>query len=577
MTNVEIAETLELFADLLEFQGANPFRVRSYRTSARAIRELHEPLADIYADDPKRLRTIPGIGESMAAKCETLLKTGELPQLNELRQQIPESVLALARIPGVGPKKAAALHRELGVTTLEELEAACRADRVRTLKGFGAKTQQAILDNLKSAAAPSQRIYWADADVLARALVDFLSSCLDVERVEAAGSYRRGRETVGDIDLLAITHDPAAVMERFAQYPTVQEVLARGDTKMSVRTSLGLQIDLRVVPAESFGAALQYFTGSKEHNVELRGRAKQRGLKVNEYGVFQITDEGERYVAGATEEEVYEALGLPWFPPELREGRQEFKWADEGRLPELVELADIIGDLHMHTNETDGKATLEEMIAACRARGLKYIAITDHSQRVSMARGLNPDRLRAQWKRIDELRKQLDDDFIVLKGIECDILEKGGMDLPDDVLAEADWVLASVHYGQKQSRQQITERILEAIEHPYVSAIAHPTGRLINRRDPYDVDLDAVFRAAQKHRKLLELNANPARLDLNDIHCAIAQQYGIPIVINTDAHSVDQLDMMRYGVIQARRGGLEREHVANTRSWPELRALIGRG
>jgi len=340
-----------------------------------------------------------------------------------------------------------------------------------------------------------------------------------------------------------------------------------------------LQIDLRVVPHDSFGAALQYFTGSKEHNVILRGMAKNRGLKINEWGIFRVTGKGENqqeeYLAGKTEAEIYAALDLPCFPPEIREARQEFAWAEAGKLPKLIEVGDILGDLHMHTNETDGEATLAEMIAAAQQRGLKYIAITDHSQRVTMARGMDGQRLRAQWKTIDLVNKQLDD-FIVLKGIECDILEKGGMDLPDDVLAEADWVVASVHYGQNQPREQITDRILGALDNPYVSAIGHPTGRLINRRASYDVDLDAVFDAAVRNGKLLELNANPARLDLDDVACAAACRQGIPIVINTDAHSTAGLDVLRYGILQARRAGLTKADVANTLPWVKLKKLIGR-
>jgi DNA polymerase (family 10) len=360
----------------------------------------------------------------------------------------------------------------------------------------------------------------------------------------------------------------------------VAQVLARGDTKMSVRTASGLQIDLRVVPPESFGAALQYFTGSKEHNVILRGRAKDQGLKINEWGVFRIpagkSGDKETRSAGATEQEIYDTLDLPVFPPELREGRREFDWAQAGKLPELITQGEIRGDLHMHTTASDGSASIEEMVAAARDRGLAYIAITDHSQRVSMARGLNPQRLLAQWAEIDTIRKKLPKGFTLLKGIECDILEKGGMDLPDDVLAQGDWIIASVHYGQKQSRQQITDRILGAIENPHVCIIAHPTGRLINRREPYEVDLDAVMIAAKQHGKLLELNANPQRLDLNDVYCAAARQHGIPIVINTDAHSPDGLEVLRYGILQARRGGLTKADVANTRPWPQLKKLVGR-
>jgi len=395
--------------------------------------------------------------------------------------------------------------------------------------------------------------------------------------LELAGSYRRGRDTVGDLDLLAVAGEAAEVMDRFAGFPGVASVLGRGDTKMSVRLSSGLQIDLRIVPRESFGAALQYFTGSKAHNVFLRGLAKQRGLKINEYGVFRVDGDRETYVAGATEEEVYGALDLPCFPPELREARREFEWAQAGELPELVCREDLRGDLHTHTLETDGRDTIEEMAEAARRRGLKYLAITDHSQRVTMAHGLDPQRLLAQWEQIDRLNEQLGRGFTLLKGIECDILEKGGLDLPDDVLAQADWAVASIHYGQRQPRDQITKRIVDALANPHVCCIAHPTGRLLNKREAYEVDMDAVFAAAARHGKMLELNSNPMRLDLDDVACAAAKSYGIPIVIATDAHQTESLDDLRYGVLQARRGGLTKADVANALSWPQLKKRLGIG
>jgi DNA polymerase (family 10) len=576
MTNSQIAKTFELIADLLEFQGANPFRVRAYRNAARTVGDFPEPLAAIVCKDRARLQGIPGIGEDLAGKICTLVETSSLPMLEELKSQVPESVLALLRIPGVGPKKAAALSKQLGIQSLAELKAACEAGKVRVIKGFGEKTEQLILQGMAIAEQGPTRIYWAEANEVVQMLRGHLQKCPDIEQLEFAGSYRRGKETVGDIDVLVVAKNASAVMDCFAACPSIDQVLARGDTKMAIRLYTGLQVDLRVVPAESFGAALQYFTGSKEHNVILRGRAKDKGLKINEYGVFRVKGEAETRIAGRTEEEVYGALKLPLFPPELREGRHEFEWADRGELPELVTVDDIRGDLHMHTSATDGVATIEEMVAAARARGLSYIAITDHSQRVSMARGLDPKRLLAQWKEIDRIRANLPKGFTLLKGIECDILERGGLDLPDDVLAQADWVNASVHYGQKQPREQITERILGAIEHPCVSAIAHPTGRIIGRREAYQVDLDAVFAAAKKHGKLLELNANPARLDLHDMHCAAAKQHGIPIVISTDAHAPTELDVLRYGILQARRAGLTKADVANTRTWPQLKRLVGR-
>jgi DNA polymerase (family 10) len=363
-------------------------------------------------------------------------------------------------------------------------------------------------------------------------------------------------------------------MDHLETYPDRSSTIGRGDTKISIRVGKAFQVDMRVVEAEQFGAALQYFTGSQAHNIHTRKIAKDLGFKINEYGVFNVEDDSR--VAGATEEDVYAAIGLPWIEPELREDRHEFQWAANKSLPELIELADIRGDLHMHTTATDGAATLREMADAAIERGMSYIAITDHSKRVSMAMGLDVDRLRQQWKLIDEVRSEYEGRLVILKGIECDILEAGGMDLPDDCLAEGDWVLASVHYGQKQPKDQITERILGAIENPHVTCIAHPTGRLINRRPAYDVDMEAVMKAAKETGTLMELNANPARLDLNDLHLVAAKRLGIPIVISTDAHSTDGMDVMQYGIKQARRGGLTREDVANTRDWDEMKKLLKR-
>ncbi|MCH2115414.1 MAG: DNA polymerase/3'-5' exonuclease PolX [Pirellulales bacterium] len=570
MTNQEISAVFGRIADMLEFQGANPFRIRAYRNGARRIADLRESLATIVSEPSRSLTDIEGIGKDLASKIVMLLESGSFPMLDELLAEIRPTTLALLRVPGLGPKKAALLHRELGVASLDDLRRACESQRVRVLKGFGPKTEESIMQGLDIAAAAERRTRWADADLVVAELLAHMRAVDGIRQMEIAGSYRRGCETVGDLDLLVDGSDSASVMDRLGSMPQVALVIARGDTKMSVRLNSGMQIDLRVVPTESFGAALQYFTGSKDHNVLVRRRAKQQGLKVNEWGVFRIEPDGkESYLAGRNEEEVYAAVGLPCFAPPLREARQEFEWAKTDAIPELVQLADIRGDLHMHTTATDGKSSLREMVDAARARGLEYIAITDHSQRVSMARGLNPTRLRAQWVEIERMRKEVED-IAILKGIECDILEKGGMDLPDDVLAEADWVVASIHYGQKQSAEQITDRIMGALENPHVHIIAHPTGRLINRRNPYAVDMNQVFLAAAKHGKFLELNANPARLDLHEIHCATAQQHGIPIVISTDAHSSEGLDVMRYGILQAQRGGLTPADVANTMPWQEF-------
>lgn len=572
MNNAKIAEKFEQLADLLEFQGANPFRLRAYRNGARVIKDLGQSIESILNDPDQKLTDIDGIGKGVAEKSQVIVETGRLPQLDEILEKVPKSVLDILRIPGLGPKKAAVLFKELEVTNLDELKQACEQQQVRELDGFGAKTEKVILDGIEIAAAANQRIYWSEADAIAKELRQHFESCQAIERLEFAGSYRRGKETVGDLDILVDSEDHQSVMDRFAEYSEIAGVIGRGETKMSVRLESGFQIDLRVVPTRSFGAALQYFTGSKDHNVEVRGRAKSLGLKVNEWGVFQEQD--DQYVAGATEEEVYESVGLPWFDPEIREARSEFKWAESDELPELISAKDIRGDLHMHTTATDGKATLEEMIEAAQAKGYQYIAITDHSQRVSMANGLDEKRLLEQWSEIDEINESGRFKITVLKGIECDILEQGGMDLSDEVLSEADWVLGAIHYGQNQSLKQITDRILGAIANPNVDCIAHPTGRLINKREPYEVAMEEVFAAAQEHQKLLELNANPARLDLNDVFCAMAKSRSIPIAINTDAHSTKGLNVLQFGIKQARRAGLTKKDVANTKTLKQLQKLL---
>ncbi len=575
MTNREIAAVFSQIADLLEFQNANPFRVRAYRNGARKIADLSEPLSAIVSDAERELTGIEGIGKDLAEKIVTLLATGTLPMFNELLAEVPSTVLDMMRVPGLGPKKAAVLYRELAVATLDQLRAACQNQQVQVLQGFGAKTEQKILSGIHLVEQSLGRTRWADADEMVAQLLEHMRAAGSIQQMEMAGSYRRGSETVGDLDLLIEATDVDGVMDQFGAFTRVVEVIVRGGTKMTVRLDCNLQIDLRVVPSKSFGAAMQYFTGSKDHNVAVRRVATRLGLKVNEWGVFRIAEDGtETYLAGKTEADVYAAIDLPCFPPELREAREEFAWAGAGTLPELITLGDIRADLHMHTTETDGKATLEEMVAEARARGREYIAITDHSQRVAMARGLDAKRLRGQWAEIDRLNEQLDD-LVVLKGIECDILERGGMDLPDDVLAEADWVIASVHYGQQQPEEQITRRILGALENPHVDILAHPTGRIISRRDPYAVDMEQVFVAAARHGKMLELNANPARLDLHDIHCAAAKRHGVPIVISTDAHSTLGMEVMRHGVRQARRGGLTAADVANTLPWEEFKRLLG--
>jgi len=589
VTNADIADTFEHIADLLEYQGGNVFRVRAYRQAARTISGMIDSLATVRADPDRSLTDIEGIGTDLAEKIGVLLDAGELPLLAELRKDVPPVVFELMRVPGLGPKKVKILVDQLGIDSLDALEAACRQGRVEAVKGFGTKTQAAILENIAFAKDPEHaRLLWQEADVVVQELLGWMRGCRAVRQIEGAGSWRRGRETVGDIDLVVDSDDSKSVMDRLHAWKETSAVLLRGDTKTSVRGPRGVQIDLRVVEQGSFGAALQYFTGSKEHNVRLRSRAREQGLSINEYGVSRVGEEKNAdrnsvtapFIAGATEQEVYGAVGLPWIPPELREGRDEINQAERGELPSLVELADIRGDLHMHTTATDGEDTLAEMVRAAVAIGLRYIAITDHGQRVTMARGLDPVRLLKQWNEIDRLNESLAEDghppIVVLKGIEVDMLEKGGLDLSDEVLEQADWVVASLHYGQNQPRERITARIIEAIENPHVSVIGHPTGRLLNRRPPYDVDMEAVIAAAARTGTFLEINANPWRLDLNELHAAAAKKAGVKLVISTDAHSTRGLDLMRCGVLQARRAGLEAADIANTRSLTGLRKLMKR-
>lgn len=571
MQNADVARLFDELADLLEIQGANPFRVRAYRNASRTIGDLTESVAGIEADSERKLTDLPGIGADLAEKVRTILSTGKLPQLEELRAQVPAGVLDMLRLPGLGPKKAAALFKELHIVSLAELKTAALEGKVADLKGFGKKTQDAILKEIDRVADAGKRFSIAQAKAEADAILDDLKKLKSVTQAAVAGSCRRRRETVGDLDCLVTSSNPAAAMDRLAANERVDSVLARGDTKQRVRLKSGLEMDLRVVPDESYGAALVYFTGSKEHNIVLRRRAQERGLKLNEYGVYR----GEELVAGRTEEDVYAIVDLPWISPELRENRGEIERAEQGSLPQLLEVGDLRGDLHMHTTATDGTASILEMAEAAKARGLKYIAITDHSKRVTMANGLDATRLRKHWKEIDKVRGQISG-IELLCGVECDILEDATLDLPDDVLREADWVLAVLHYGLKQPREKIMERLMTAVRCPYVDAIGHPTGRMVGTREGADIDFDPFLKACANEGIFLEINANPHRLDLDDIHAAAARDLGIPIVINTDAHSPGGLDLMEYGVYQARRAGLEKKDVANTRTAAELKKMLRR-
>ncbi|MES2792892.1 MAG: DNA polymerase/3'-5' exonuclease PolX [Planctomycetota bacterium] len=569
MLNNEIARIFEDLADRLEISGANSFRIRAYRQAAKTMAEWPESLAEIVATDRAKLLAIPGVGKDLADKIVVIAETQSLPQLEEIRQEVPDGVVDMLRIQGLGPKKAAALFHELQIASLADLKVALESGQVAKLKGFGEKTAKSILEGLAHVELSGSRAYMAEAKVEADAIVETLRNLPGVGQVSAAGSLRRRKETVGDLDVLATSSDATLAMDTLAAHPLVAQVLARGDTKQRVRLKSGLELDLRVVPEESYGAAMQYFTGSKEHNIVIRRRAQERGLKVNEYGVFQ----GETSIAGRTEEDVYAAVGLPWIPPELRENRGEIERAEKGQLPQLIEVTDIQGDLHMHTTATDGTASISEMILAAKARGLKYIAITDHSKRVTMANGLDADRLRQHWKEIDKVRSKITG-IEVLRGIECDILEDGTLDLDDEVLSEADWVIAVLHYGLKQPQEQIDLRLLNAIRNPHVSIIGHPSARIINKRPPVAWSFETILKAAADYGVMMEINAAYQRLDLDDVQAAAARDRGIPIVISTDAHSTGGLDTMEYGVYQARRAGLTRSDVANTLPIAEFRKKI---
>ncbi|HNP80346.1 MAG TPA: DNA polymerase/3'-5' exonuclease PolX [Nitrospira sp.] len=566
--NAEVATAFEEMADLLEIEGANPFRVRAYRFAARTLRDLPAEVGEMVAkgDD---LTSLPGIGDDLAGKIKEILATGTAAAIEAQRKRVPATLTELLRIPGLGPKRVKRLAHELKIRSLSELQTAAQAGRVRTLAGFGEKTEQHILEALATRLAEAPRVQRAVAIPSAEALVAYLEQSSGVSRVIAAGSYRRGLETIGDLDILVTAPAGRAVMDRFVAYQEVRDVLAHGATKSSVRLQSGLQVDLRVVPQDSYGAALLYFTGSKAHNVVLRQLAQQRGLKLNEYGLFR----GDKPIAGDTEESVYASLGLPWIPPELREGRGEIDAAKAGRLPHLVDLQDLKGDLHAHTRATDGRNSLQEMAEAARLRGLRYFAITDHSRRLTMAKGLDSVRLLQQIEAIDQLNATLSG-ITILKGIEVDILEDGSLDLPDEVLGRLDLVVSAVHSRFNLSNRRQTERIMKAMDHPHFSILAHPSGRLIGRREPYEVDMLRIIRKARERRCFLEINAHPERLDLTDIHCRMAKEEGVLLAVNTDAHSMLDLENARFGIGQARRGWLEKTDVLNTRPYAELRKLL---
>ncbi|MFS8665179.1 MAG: DNA polymerase/3'-5' exonuclease PolX [Limnochordales bacterium] len=572
MKNLELAWILDEIADLLELQGENPFKVRAYRRAARSVELLPEDIETVWQRG--ELGQVEGVGKAIEAKIAEYLSTGTMAFYEELKQQMPPGLRELTRVPGVGPKLAQTLYRELGVTSLDELEAACRAQRVRHVKGLGPRSELNILRGIERLRRQSARVPLGVALPIAQQLVKALAALPAVQRIAVAGSLRRGRETVGDLDIVASSSDPAAVMDAFVALPGVEQVLARGETKVSVVLKLGMQADLRVVADGQFAAALHHFTGSKEHNVALRELAHSQGLKISEYGIVRIID--GQPLAIATEADVFAAVGLPYIPPELREDGSEITAAREGRLPALVTLADIKGDLHVHSHWSDGVNSIEEMARAAQARGYQYIAITDHSRSLGVARGLDPERLEAQLAEIEALNRRLDG-FRVLSGCEVDILPDGTLDLPDELLARLDVVVASVHSAMQQDEAEMTERLVAAMRHPHVDIIGHPTGRLLGRREPYAVDMERIIAVAAETGTALEINASPERLDLKDVHARWARERGVMLVVNTDAHSVEGLEQMAYGVTVARRAWLGAGDVLNSLPWPELKAHLKDG
>jgi DNA polymerase (family X) len=564
MQNAEIAKYLAEIADMMELCGENFFHVRAYRNGSRAVLDYPGNFSKLTI---QQMEKVPEIGKGISSKIDTLIKTGQLEIHRELRKKVPPELMEVLRLPALGPKRVRQLHEELGINSLDDLKNALAAGALRSIRGFGPKMEESLKQALeRRVEAATRRWLYADAALEVERLLGHLRACEAVARVEVAGSFRRRRESVGDLDLLAISSDPAQVMKRLTEYPQVAHVVGVGDTKSTVVLHDGLQVDLRVLPEESYGAALIYFTGSKDHCVHIRRIAQRMELSLNEYGLFR----GNESIAARTEEEVYRALGLDWIAPELREDRGEIKAAMEHGLPHLIERADLRGDLHSHSTYTDGRASIEEMARAADAAGLEYLAVTDHSQRLAMVNGLDPQRLRDQWREIEDVQSRVK--VRLLRGIEVDILEDGALDLSDDVLAELDWVVASVHSKISQPHDEMTRRLVTAIKNPHVDVIGHPNGRiLIDKRAGSSFDFNEVARAAACEGCALEVNSQAQRLDLKDTDCIAAKQAGVKLVISSDSHSPKGFGLLQFGINQARRGWIEPDDVLNTRPLKDLR------
>jgi len=568
--NADIAEAFRRLADLLEIEGGNEFRVRAYRNAAATVEGLPHDAARML-DEGEDLSELPGIGEDLAGKIETLIETGELPLLEEVEGRVPEGLAEITHVPGIGPKRAWKLYEALGIETIDALRKAAEAGEVREVEGFGEKTEANIIDALGRFEGGEKRLRLMDAEHIAEPLIAYIREIDGVKKAVIAGSYRRQKETVGDLDILVTAKRGSDVMDRFVEYDEVDDVVSKGDTRSTVILQSGFHVDLRVVAEVSYGAALFYFTGSKAHNIAVRKRAIDRGWKLNEYGLF----EDDERIAGKTEQDVYDKLDLPFIAPQLRENRGEIEAAENGELPELVRLDDIRGDLHCHTKWSDGKFTVREMAEAAKEKGYAYLGITDHSKNQTVAGGLSEDDLAKQIDEIDELNEELDG-IRLLKASEVDIMEDGKLDFSDNILARLDYVICAIHGGFGLSREKQTERVLRAMDNKHFNILAHATGRLINERAAYDIDLDRIMTEAEDRGCFLELNAHPNRLDINDARCKMARDMGLMVPIGTDAHSINGLETMRFGVAQAGRGWLEAKDVLNTRGADELLKLMRR-
>lgn len=567
--NAELAEVFADIARILKIKDENVFKIRAYERVADALENLPMEAETLYKQG--QLDEIPGVGKAIAQKIGELVETGRLEYYEKLKKSIPAGVLELLNVPDIGPRKAKLFYEELGISSVEQLEKAALQHKLQKLSGMGKKAEENILRGIELYKRREQRFLLGTALPIAEEIVSEFKSLGEVEKISIAGSLRRRKDTIGDIDLLIASENPGKIMDKFIHLPQAKEVLAEGLTKSAILTHKDMQVDLRVVSSDSFGAALLYFTGSQSHNVHLREMAVKQGLKINEYGVFQTKD--DKKIAGEEEEEIYRILGLPYIMPELREDRGEFEAAHNNKLPDLVKLNDIKGDLHIHTVDSDGINTIEEMAVAAKLRGYQYIAITDHSQSLHIAGGLNENRLKEQINKIDKINENING-ITVLKGIEVDIKSDGSLDISDHTLKELDIVIAAIHSGLKQKREQITERLRKAMTNPFVDIIAHPTGRIIGYREAYDVDIQEIIQIAYQTGTVLEINSSPERMDLNDVYARSAKEQGVLLSLGSDAHQITTLENMFYGVSIARRGWLEKTNILNCLSLLELKMSL---